>query len=402
MQFKTGNIELVRKINKSTILKIIREKGPISRADIARISKLNPTTVSNNVQILLDSKIIKEVGNGESSGGRRPMLLELDGNSYYCIGIHMKKNEIIAAIVNLDGTIKYQTSSQLKEEKNKEDVLEVLKLCISKVIQESKLNREVFLGIGIGVHGIVEAESGISVYAPKYNWRNVNIKEIIEKEFEIPVFINNDVNTMALGEKWFGAAKKADNFIVIHIGNGIGSAIVIDKKLYSGINNAAGEIGHINILNNGPKCVCGNYGCLDAVASGEALVKYVISQIQMGATTNITQLVNDDLSKINEKVICEAAKMRDKLALDTLEQCGKYLGIAISSVVNLLNPNMIIISGTISFAGDYIFNSLIEVVKKKSMKECLKDVSIIGASLKEEGGVIGASTLVLQTIFGTH
>lgn len=397
--YKTGNKKLIGEINKSLILKIIRENGPISRADIARITGLNPATVSGNVEKFLKRKIIKELGSGESSGGRKPILLELNEEGFFCIGVDMGKTKITVAIVNLEGQIKDKVIFNINSIDDKKDIIDITKSSIYEVIHKSGLKSNVFLGIGVGVHGVVNSKKGVSIFAPEYNWRNVKIKEILQDEFNLPVSIDNDVRVMAFGEKWFGAAKGIEDFVIINVGNGIGSGIMINGRLYTGSGYAAGEVGHISVLDNGPKCICGNYGCLDAVASGQALAKKVVAQIQMGTQTIITEMVNHDLTKIDGETIYMAAKMGDSLAINSLAEIGRFIGIGVSYIINLLNPKMIIIGGGVSLAGDLVLDSLIEVARKKSMKECFKDVKIKQSSLKENCGVIGAATLVLNEEF---
>jgi glucokinase-like ROK family protein len=270
---------------------------------------------------------------------------------------------------------------------------------INIVLNNSEQIMDTIIGIGIGVHGIVDYRKGISVYAPAFDWRDLDIKSIIEGRFNMPVFIDNDVRTMALGERWFGAARSVDNFVFINVGSGIGSGIMINGELYTGKNFSAGEVGHISIADNGPKCNCGNYGCLEVMASGPAIVKRVVSQIKMGKATAITKLVNDDLSKITGEIIHMAAKMGDTVAADALQETGRYIGIAVSSIINILNPELILIGGGVSNAGDFIFKPLIEVAKKKSMKDAGESVGILPAALGENCGVVGAATLVIKDLF---
>ena len=344
MDYRTGDKFLIRKINKALIMKIIREKGPVSRADIARILGLNPATVSGNIKLLIRDGLIKELGTGTSSGGRKPVLLGLNETAFNCIGVDVQKDKVVTAVVTLDGRIKSRSERLFEEPICQKSIVTTIVEAIHDVKQNSGIKNDCFFGIGVGMHGIVNHENGISVYAPAFSWRNINMKDIIEDAFDLPVAMDNDARVMTLGEKWFGVAKGADNFVFIHAGTGIGSGVIIGGELYRGRGGAAGEVGHIRVVENGVKCVCGKFGCLDTVATEKSLIKSITSGIQLGYNTFITELV-DDLSKINIEIIYKAAKKGDELAIKSLEQVGRYLGIAIADIINILNPEMVVIGG---------------------------------------------------------
>lgn len=391
--------EIIRKINNLTILNVVREKGPVSRAGIAKITGLNPATVSSNVNELLKDGLVIETGSGESSGGRRPVMVQLNSEGFHCIGVDMGISKVKTALTDLEGRISRKSIIFYPEEADEQAIMDIIKQSIYDVLEKSGEERNSIIGIGIGVHGIANSKNGISVYAPAFRWRNVDIAKILGDEFQLPVFIDNDVRTMALGERWFGAARGVDDFVFINIGSGIGSGIMIGGELYTGTSFGAGEIGHISIDDSGPICNCGNYGCLEVMASGPAIVRRVINQIKIGKSTLVTGLVDDDLSKVSGEIIYEAAKMGDAVARDTLQETGRYIGTAVSNLINILNPRLILIGGGVSMAGDFIMEPLIEVAKKKSLKDSAENVSIMPAGLKENCGVVGAATLVIKDFF---
>ncbi|SKA93189.1 transcriptional regulator, MarR family [Caloramator quimbayensis] len=399
MDFQTADKAFIREINKSTILKVIREKGPISRADIAKLTGLNPATVTNNVNILLEADIITETGIGDSSGGRKPILLELNKNAFYAIGVDMGLKRARAALINLCGEIIKSIDMPYGNSIDEKDVIKRIIELVNALLDVRNIDKNKILGIGIGVHGIVNPVEGISIYAPKFGWKDVAIKDIFEKEFRMPVLIDNDVRVMALGEKWFGNAKSAKDFVFINVGSGIGSAIVINGDIYRGSLYGAGEIGHISIAENGPKCNCGNFGCLEVMASGTALEKRVIHDINLGKESIIPKLAGDDLSKITGEIIYEAAKLNDKLALDALYDVGSCLGYAVSNLINILNPEIIIIGGGVARAGDFVLKPLCDTAHKKSMEHLSQRVRILPSYLNENCGIIGAATLILNDLF---
>jgi len=216
----------------------------------------------------------------------------------------------------------------------------------------------------------------------------VPVAEIIGKEFKLPVILDNNDRALAQGEKWFGVAQKMQNFICLKVGAGIGSGIFTNGILYRGVSMSAGEIGHIVVDEDGPLCVCGNYGCLDSLATIPALIKRTVKLIRQGAESRIYSMVDGRLDAINEDIILEAAKKDDAIALQVLRDTGRYLGIAIANIINVLNPEAVIIEGKILEAGEFVFQSLRETVKNKALSYTFRKVKIIPGVLGDDGVAI--------------
>lgn len=396
-QIVTGSFSLIKKMNTSLILNTIREQGPISRAEIARLTKLTPATVTNITSELIKYRLILEAERGESSGGRKPVMLRINSNGYYVIGIYIgsKGVEIIAA--NLNADIIYSDKINIDSSIPSSDVLKQIKNKIKRWMQENT-NKKI-LGIGIGAHGLVKSREGVSIYAPNLGWENVPIKDELEKELNIPVFLDNDVRTMTLGENWFGVAKDVSNFIFVYVGYGIGGSIVIDNQLYRGINEGAGEIGHTTIERNGPKCSCGNYGCLQALASEQAIVNRVKELLQQGKKSSIVECVGGDLCRISPEIVIEAALNHDYLALEVIKEKARYLGIGVANLINTINPSLVIINGRIIKLGDIVMDCIRQEVEKRSMKYLQYSTDITFSRLHEKAVLKGAVALVLCETF---
>ncbi|AGB41274.1 transcriptional regulator/sugar kinase [Halobacteroides halobius DSM 5150] len=392
------NFDVMKQLNVSLIMECIREKGPISRADIAELTGLTPASISKITRELIKKNFIRENGLGKSSGGRPPVLLELNPKAGYIIGVNLGPEILEVIITNLEADILVNNSKTL-ENLEQNYVLDELFNLIYQTIAESKVDKEEIIGIGMAVHGLINSETGISIFAPHYNWKNVAIKKLIEEEFQIPTFIDNDARAMALGEQWFGIARNSDDFITINIGNGIGSGIVINGELYQGVNYSAGEIGHIVVDNDGPKCSCGNYGCLESLASNPRITERARKLIKQGAKSKITNLVNDNLDAINIQHVCLAAKQRDEVAQQVLKEVGRYLGIGIAYLLNILNPELIVIVGDINEAKGYIFKYIKEVIEVKALEVPAENIKILATKLKGQAATIGGVTLVLKELF---
>lgn len=394
-----GSFELMKNLNVEAILKVIKNNGSLSRADIAKLTGLTPASVSNITKLLIESGYLIERGIGESSGGRPPIILEINIKARYIVGVSIGVGIIEVVLTDLGAEIFLKKSVCIDKNSTKEEfVFTHLVNLINEVIEISGVDKNKIVGIGIAMHGMVNPFLGISQYAPYYNWENVNIKSTLEEKLKYPVFVDNDVRAIAIGESLFGAAKRIDNFVEINISNGIGAGIIIDNKPYYGIDYSAGEIGHIVVEQDGTLCNCGNYGCLESVASNRSIERKVIKSIKQGIKSSISDNVKD-IEKITIKDISIAASNGDELAIDVLKETARYIGVGISGLVNILNPRLIVLVGDIFEQDKIMLETLREVVKKRGLRISRDNVKIVKSDLGENAAVIGAATLVIQEVF---
>ena len=394
-----GSFELMKQLNVSAVLKVIRDNGSLSRADVAKITGLTPASVTNITKMLIEDQYLVECKVGQSSGGRPPIMLELNPNARYVIGISIGVGMIDVVITNLSAEIILKKSIEINEERYDYDFVfkELVKL-INEVIECSKIEKEKILGAGVALHGIVNARTGMSIYSPYYGWKEINIKEALENELNLGVYVDNDVRAMALGESWFGITKDISNFVTLNISNGIGAGIIINNKPYYGVDFSAGEIGHIVVEGDGDKCNCGNYGCLETVASNNNITKKAIKLIKQG-TNSVLKELKADINQLTIEDISEAAKLEDELAISIIKEAARYIGIAITNLINILNPTSIVVVGEIFENTFYAIETLNEIVKNRGMKLSSENVRIIKSMLGRDAAVVGATTLVIQEIF---
>ncbi|MEE0726445.1 MAG: ROK family transcriptional regulator, partial [Clostridium saudiense] len=394
-----GSFELMKQLNVSAVLKVIRDNGSLSRADVAKITGLTPASVTNITKMLIEDEYLVECKVGQSSGGRPPIMLELNPNARCVIGISIGVGMIDVVITNLSAEIILKKSIEINEERYDYDFVfkELVKL-INEVIECSKIEKEKILGAGVALHGIVNARTGMSIYSPYYGWKEINIKEALENELNLGVYVDNDVRAMALGESWFGITKDISNFVTLNISNGIGAGIIINNKPYYGVDFSAGEIGHIVVEGDGDKCNCGNYGCLETVASNNNITKKAIKLIKQG-TNSVLKELKADINQLTIEDISEAAKLEDELAISIIKEAARYIGIAITNLINILNPTSIVVVGEIFENTFYAIETLNEIVKNRGMKLSSENVRIIKSMLGRDAAVVGATTLVIQEIF---
>ena len=310
------------------------------------------------------------------------------------IGIDVGGTNVKIALVDVKGKIVYSNSVPTRAEMGYEYTVNNIKQAIYDLLKETKLTTKDIEGIGFGFPGQVDYKAGIVRNAPNIpGWVEVPIAKLIEDEFKIPTRVDNDVRCAALGELNYGAVKGCENLICITVGTGIGSGLILNGKLVRGASNAAGEIGHIKLqMNGGPICGCGDTGCLEAFASGPSIVAMAEDYIKGGKSTKFREMANG--SPITPYIVCEAAKAGDPVAQRIFTIMGEYIGIGLASVVNLLNPEKIIVGGGVADAGDILLKPMTEALKKRAMKIAGSAVEIVPAQLGNTAGVIGSSLLI--------
>lgn len=386
-----GNFSLIKSINISGILEIIRAKGPISRADIAKLTSLTPASISKTTKKLIEIGLLEETGVGQTTGGRPPIMLKLKSKAAYIIGVYMGPKSLEFILADLDGSIIAEKNFILKNH-SKDYILSNLILNLKEIINSTE--EEIF-GIGIAMNGIVDINKGISIFSPHYEWKNVKLEKILEKELKLPVIIDNDVRAMARGEGKFGVAKDSKNFLVVNISEGIGSALMVNGEVYTGGNYSAGEIGHIVVEEHSTKrCSCGNYGCLEALASTNAIIENIKYKLITGEQSKYLNPEEIDLDKI-----IKAAKKGDRLARDVIIEKAKYVGKALATVINIVNPNLIVIIGDINKIEGLFYKNVETIIKRYGLATTLEKLEIKPSMLQEKSATIGAVTLILENLF---
>jgi glucokinase len=247
------------------------------------------------------------------------------------------------------------------------------------------------LGVGIGSPGPLNRKQGIVIFTPNLRWTNMPVRDRIGAALELPASLDNDANCAMLGEHWVGAARGAQDAVCLTLGTGIGGGIVVDGKLVHGASDAAGEIGHITIDVNGRRCGCGNDGCLEAYASGPAIARRAVEAIEAGAVSSIPALAGNDLAKITAQTVFEAVAKGDALADELVKDTARYLGVGIANMLNLMNPEVVVICGGVTKAGDHLFVPLRREVARRAFKPAVEACRIVPGMLEGTAGVVGAA-----------
>lgn len=396
-----GNAIYINRINKISILGLIREQGMISRADLVKESGLSAPTVTRITDSLIKKeKLVVSLGKGDSSGGRPPVLLKFDGKRNYVIGIDLGATTTRGVLSNLDGEFLTEINLPTRLEEGFDEVMSDVTALISK-LAESKANvkKERIYGVGIAVAGLVDLNKKIIEYSPVFDWNQVDILKALESKVEFPVIFDNVTRLMALGGMCFGKGQKEQNFICINVGYGIGAGIIVNGKLLTGSDGFAGEFGHITIDKDSDiQCSCKKYGCLEALASGKAIALTAQSRLARGQDSILSNMCKGDFSKVTAKMVADAAKEGDELAMNVFNRAMEYIGLGISNMVGIFNPDLIVIGGGVSMAGDIFFDTIRNVVQKNSMRPSARQVNILPVAFGENAGIMGAFSLILNKV----
>ena len=310
----------------------------------------------------------------------------------YAIGVDLGGTNIKIGIVSDKGKLVKSISIKTDADCGPKNVISNIIKGIETVLIKNKLKIQ---GIGIGCPGVVSIKKGIIENAPNLpGWKNVKLGPIIKEKFGYKVHLENDANAAAIGELMFGAGKKFDSFIMVTLGTGVGGGIVFNKKIFRGEFGAAGEIGHISIDVNGPKCNCGSTGCIEAYAGNSYLKEQIRSELKDFPDSKVWQLIENDLTKVSPRIIQAASEQKDAYAKFVIERMGKQLGAALASVSNLLDISTFIIGGGVAGFGKPLFDSVRKTISERVLLPLRQRVLVIPAKLQNEAGIKGASSLV--------
>ncbi|WP_255437496.1 ROK family transcriptional regulator [Thalassobacillus sp. CUG 92003] len=379
---ETGNQKLVKKINKSIVLKMIRNHAPISRAAISQKAGLNRGTVSSLVSELIEEQLISESGMGESRGGRKPVILLFNQLAGYSIGLDLGVNYLLGVLTDLKGQIVEERKVTL-ETLSSEDIIRHIKNMIHTLITVAPESPNGIVGIGIGVPGIVDHDGNV-LLAPNLMWENVPLKEQLAQDFSIPILIENEANAGAYGEKLFGTAQEHDNLIYISAGIGIGAGLILNNELYRGLKGFSGEIGHMVVDLDGKQCRCGRHGCWELYASEQAILNEAKS------------LFTDHPQPITLEYLVDLAEQGNQAVIQLFEQAGKYLAVGILNMINTFNPEQVIIGNRLSMAQKWLEPTICQSIQLQSKEFNQEGIEVTFSHLSTHAAPFGMAAFSTQ------
>ena len=309
--------------------------------------------------------------------------------------------KIMAAVVLSDGKVLSRNYCLTMADKGPEIVIDRVIFAVNKAMAQARLKSSELIGIGVATAGILDMSRGVVTTSPNLpHWHNVPLCDILVEELGIITYIINDASAAALGEHRFGAGRGFDNMIYLTVSTGIGGGIIVDGELYYGADGCAGELGHMTIEVDGPQCHCGNFGCLEALASGWAVARAAITSIKNGERSSIIELVDGKLEDITAETVAVAARRGDRLAADIIAKAANYLGVGLANLVNIFNPELIVIGGGLSKMGGMLLKPARKVLKERAFQLPVNTARVVRARLGSNAGIIGAAAYVFDKRVG--
>lgn len=373
--------------NRNLVLKTIFGNEIISRAEIARITRLTRTTVSNIVADLIDEGMVSEIGIGQSQGGKNPILLSLIENSRWLVGLDLAQDQFRGAVVNLRGKIRDVVSIPV----NDGDGIKALPMVYQILDQLINSTSQPLSGIGVGTPGLINTSEGLVVNAVNLNWKNLPLANLLKERYHLPVYILNDCQAAAIGEMTYGKDfQKDENLVLIKVHHGIGAGIIINREIFHGDDGFAGEIGHIVVVHDrGEICRCGKRGCLETVASAKALIRQAKELIKYYPDCKLPH----DAQQINLETIEEAYKAGDPQVRNLVLKTADYIGMAISNVVGILNIQKIVLEGDMTRFGPAWLDKIRTVMMNYSLDRLIENTHVEIGQLGENAIILGATAV---------
>lgn len=393
----SGDLNSLKRMNRLHIMNILRSRGSLSRTQLAKASGLNNKTITNIINNLLEKNIVVSIGLLKSDDGRKKEHFKLNNELFYSIGIDIGASHITTILIDLEGQIIHEKSFNFRFGLKGSVILEKLINLTRQVIEESAVHRDQIIGIGFTAPGFFNKQRGVWDLAFNISdWKSIPIAKILDDHFGFEVYLQDCSRSMALAELWYGEGKQVKDFILLDIGQGIGLGIVINGALFEGAGMKSGEIGHLTVVPEGRECTCGNYGCLESVSSGTAITAIMQEELHNGRKSKVLDLIHDRIEDLTVIDIVDAADMDDTLSIEVLHNAGEKLGKAMSYIINLFNPELIIIGGQLSKAGSHLIDPLMKAAEEYSIPNLYRDVSIRLSKLGPLSASLGAATIAIN------
>jgi len=397
VRYQTGDQTLVRQINLSLILHSLRTQAPISRASLSQKTYLNKTTVSDLINELNERGFVKELGMQSSGTGRPATLLTLNPSAGYLISCEVGVDFLEVLVTDFAPEAIWQTKESIPSGTSQSAIIERMLALLHLAIEKGKSIAHTLLGIAVGVPGMIDHASGTILFAPNLKWRSVPLLQILEDEnFGAPIFVDNEANMAALGEHYFGAAQGYHEILYLSGNVGLGGGFLRNGQLYRGANGVAGEYGHMTIDPQGELCNCGNYGCWETLVSQNGLFKKITAGVKRGENGSLAKLVEN--GKLTVEAVVNAARSGDRLALSTLDEIGYYLGIGIASLLNALNPEIVVMGGILSEASEFLFPVVKAEIEKRALLWNREKIKVVCAAHGSDACVKGGIATVYQFV----
>ena len=396
---QTGDQALVRQINLSLIMHALWTDSPISRARLSQKTQLNKTTVSDLVNELNERGFVRETGLQKSGTGRPATLLTLNPAAGYIVSCEIGVGFVEVLVTDFAPQAIWQIKESIEPGTAQSEIINRVLALLHEAIKRGKSSADKLLGIAVGIPGMVDHLSGTILFAPNLKWRDVPLLTILENEsFGVPIFVDNEANMAALGEHYFGAAQGYSEILYLSGNVGLGGGFLSNGQLRRGASGMAAEYGHMTVDTHGELCNCGNYGCWETKVSQNSLYKKIINKVESGESSVLVEKTQGQWERLSVEMIVEAAQAGDNVAIRSLEEIGYSLGVGIASLLNALNPEIVVLGGILSIASEFLFPVVNEEIQKRALLWNRESVKIVRAAHGSDACVKGGIATVYQSI----
>jgi glucokinase-like ROK family protein len=394
---------LVRETNLSMALRLIHRQSPISRAQVAQATGLNKSTVSSLVDDLIERNLVHETGMNSTGAGRPATMLELNPQAGNIIGVELGGDFVSVAITDFLGNIIWRKREDADPVDSQEKIIDQTLRIVTEALSVKRKKGVRFLGLGLATPGTVDLNEGVLIFAPNLRWHNVPFRKIFSRHTKLKVYVENDANAATLAENLFGNAKHCDNFIFVFAGVGIGGGLFLNGKLYRGRNGYAGEIGHSPIMAGSSQtiCHCGNRGCWETYVNQYSIIQRIQARLEVKRSSVIPKLMIENNSALTLPLIKQAADAGDAEAIDSFAEAGRAMGQGFAGLINIFNPEKIILGGPMIVAGNYLLSAAQEVIARHTLPEIGQQAEIVLSSFGSDSSLIGAIAIVVDDVL-TH
>lgn len=381
--------------NSRLVLRTIYDYGEISRANLARLTQLTRTTVSDVVAELIERGLVQEIGHGPTAVGRTPILLGVVDDSRQVVAVNVANEDIHGALVNLRGSIRHRSTLRLPS-RDGDAVLDAVYRVVDDLVRAAT---RPLLGIGINTPGLIDTSSGVVLRAVNFDWQDLPLRDLLQQRYSLPVYLANDSHTVALAEYMFGRSHDTPNLVVIKVGQGIGAGIILNGEVFYGDGYGAGEIGHVVVEPNGTVCKCGNRGCLETVASSGEVVRRA-RELFLADGDSALRRFAPDADSITVETVARALQAGDAGARRIVEKAGRSLAIAIANLVGVLNIRRIVVTGRIAPFGATLQDAIQAELARRALPALVRGTELEVVAQGPDTMMLGAAALLLTNELG--
>ncbi len=396
----TADQAFVREMNLSTALRLIHTQAPISRAQLAVMTGLNKSTISSLVDELLERQLVHETGMNSIGTGRPATLLEINPQAGSIIGVELGVDFVSVAVTDFLGNILWRRREDADPAEGQEKMIAQTLGIVKEAATTCKRKGSRFLGLGLATPGTVDLNEGLLIFAPNLHWRNVPFRKIFSEQTKLKIYVENDANAAAIAEHLFGVARHSKNFIFVFAGVGIGGGLFLNGQLYRGGNGYAGEIGHSPIMAEPSQtvCHCGNRGCWETYANQYSIIQRMQARLEVKRTSIIPRLMAEQNASMSIPLIKQAADAGDIEAIESFSEAGHAMGQGFAGLINIFNPEKIILGGPLSIAWKYLLPGIEETVSRHALPEIDQQAEVLLSSFGPDASLIGAIAIVVDDV----